>query len=90
MKQIELEVIDAVGLHARPAAGFVKIAKRFSADIKIRNLSRESEFVNAKSLAKVVKIAVSQHQKVIITAAGDDEGAAIEALEEYLSNTTKR
>jgi len=86
MKELEAEVIHAVGLHARPAARFVKIAKGFSAEIQIRNLTRNGEFVNAKSLARVVKIAVAQHHKVHITAVGEDEEKAIQALEEFLTS----
>ncbi len=89
MQKLEAEVIYPVGLHARPAARFVKVAKGFSSEIRVRNLTRDGEFVNAKSLARVVKIAVAQHQKVSITAEGEDEDAAIRALEEFLSNTAE-
>jgi phosphocarrier protein FPr len=86
MKELEAEVLHQVGLHARPAARFVKTAKGFECDIQIRNVTRESDPVNAKSLAKVVKIAAAQHHTVHITANGSDEDEAIEALRDFLTN----
>jgi phosphocarrier protein FPr len=89
MKELEAEVLHQVGLHARPAARFVKTAKGFESDIQIRNLTRESDPVNAKSLAKVVKIAAAQHHTVYITAEGSDEAEAIEALKDFLTNVSE-
>jgi len=86
MKELQAEVLHQVGLHARPAARFVKTAKGFDSDIQIRNVTRESDPVNAKSLAKVVKIAAAQNHTVHITADGPDEEAAIEALRDFLTN----
>ncbi len=86
MKELQAEVLHQVGLHARPAARFVKTAKGFDSDIQIRNVTRESDPVNAKSLAKVVKIAAAQNHTVHITADGLDEEAAIEALRDFLTN----
>lgn len=86
MKELQAEVLHQVGLHARPAARFVKTAKGFDSDIRIRNVTRESDPVNAKSLAKVVKIAAAQNHTVHITADGSDEEEAIEALRDFLTN----
>ena len=73
-------VRHAVGLHARPAAKFVKIAKGFDSVIFARNVTRKGEMVDAKSLVKVIKIAVAQHQEVEVSADGQDEQEAVEAL----------
>lgn len=89
MKELTAEVVHQVGLHARPAARFVKTAKGFESDIQIQNVSRDSAPVNAKSLAKVVKIAAAQHHSVHITADGPDEEAAIEALQDFLTNVSE-
>lgn len=89
MKELTAEVLHQVGLHARPAARFVKTAKGFESDIQIRNVSRDGTPVNAKSLAKVVKIAAAQHHSVYITAEGSDEEAAIEALRDFLTNVSE-
>lgn len=76
----EVLVTHKVGLHARPAALFVKTAASFKCQISIQNISKQSEPVNAKSILKLLTIGVSQNHLVKITADGADESAAIEAL----------
>ena len=86
MKQGAFPVKHGVGLHARPASKFVKLAKSFGASIQIRNVTRDGDIVDAKSLVKVIKIAAAQHQEVEITVEGEDEDAAFAALESFLSD----
>lgn len=76
----------AVGLHARPAARFVKLCKGFVSRIEVRNLSRQTEPVDAKSLVRVIKIAAAQGQEVEVVCEGADEGDAMEAIREFLTN----
>jgi phosphotransferase system HPr (HPr) family protein len=86
MKQATFTIKHGVGLHARPAAKFVKLVKEFSATVTIRNISRDGETVDAKSLVKVIKIAAAQHQEVEVTADGEDEDAAMAAITTYLTD----
>lgn len=86
MKQGTFTVKHGVGLHARPASKFVKLAKGFSSSISVRNVSRGGETVDAKSLVKVIKIAAAQHQEVELTVEGEDEAEAFGALESFLSD----
>ena len=85
MKEFDATIKHAVGLHARPAARFVKIAKGFESTIRITNNSRGSDEVDAKSLVKVIKIAAAQNHEVHIRAEGSDEEEAAKALEEFLT-----
>ncbi len=80
-------VLFAVGLHARPAGKFVKLAKSFDATIRIRNLTRDGEQVDAKSLVKVMKIACAQDHQVELTLDGPDEQKAADALGEFLASS---
>ena len=89
MKEFDATIKHAVGLHARPAARFVKIAKGFDSEIHITNTSRESDEVNAKSLVKVIKIAAAQNHEVHIRAEGSDEDEAAKALEEFLTKVSE-
>lgn len=74
-------IINAVGLHARPASDFIHKAKEFSSKIKIENLNcPEDGKVNAKSIVGVLSLAVPQGNEVEITATGDDEEEAVKAL----------
>jgi len=81
LKIAQFTVTDPVGLHARPAALFVKLSNEFRADIRIRNLSDPGEWVNAKSILSLLTAAVKQNDRIEIQAEGADEEAAVEKLE---------
>lgn len=68
------------GLHARPAAAFVQVASGFASRITIANASRASKTVNAKSIIGVMSAGVKKNDSIIITAEGEDEQAALNAL----------
>ncbi len=80
MKEVEITVTHAAGLHLRPASTFVQKAASYRADVKIRNVSKESAFQNAKSAMGVMMLKVSQGDTIAIRAAGDDEQDAIAGL----------
>ena len=73
-------VTNEVGLHARPAATFVKAAKEFESTITITNLTRGSDPADAKSLVQVFKAAVARGHDVKIIAHGSDEDRALASL----------
>jgi phosphocarrier protein len=76
----EAVVQHKVGLHARPAAIFVRAAAGFASRITIENLSKEMPPANAKSILSVLTTAVRMGDRVRLVAEGSDEQAAIEAL----------
>lgn len=75
-----ITVTHEVGLHARPAATFVKKAAEFQSAITIENLTRGGDPMNAKSVVSVFKAAVAQGHDVKIVANGADEQEALSAL----------
>jgi phosphotransferase system HPr (HPr) family protein len=80
MQVIEVLVANGSGLHARPAATFVKTAASFGSDIRVENLSRGSKPASAKSLLGVLGCGVEQGHRIRVSAEGEDEAAAIEAI----------
>lgn len=80
MIEATVTVTHEVGLHARPAATFVKAAKGFESDITVANVSRGGEQVDAKSLVKIFKAAVASGHEIRLTADGPDEQAAMDTL----------
>ncbi len=80
MKETTITVTHEVGLHARPAATFVKTAKGFEAAITIRNLTRGGDPADAKSLVQIFKAAVAKDHEIEITTDGPDEDEALSAL----------
>lgn len=77
----ELIIQNAVGLHARPAALFVKTAAGYKCKISVTNLSKHTQAVNAKSLLSILSIAVMQNDCIQLTCEGDGEQQALEALQ---------
>ena len=84
MKTSQIVVMDPVGLHARPAALFVKLANTFTADISICNQTASGQWLNAKSILSLLTCGVRQGDQIGIKAEGADEAGAIEALEELV------
>ena len=80
MQVLKITVKTTEGLHARPATLFCSLAGSFSSDIQIKNLNRDSEFVNAKSILKVLTLGVSKGHEIEVQAEGEDEESAIEAI----------
>ena len=79
----EVLVQNKLGIHARPAAMFVKIANRYESDIKVE---KDGEEVNGKSIMGVMLLAASMGSKLKITAVGPDAQQAIEALVNLVVN----
>lgn len=71
------------GLHARPAASFVKLARRFEAEI---TLEKNGERVNAKSIMGVMMLAVARGETVYLETSGRDARDALKGLESFLEN----
>jgi phosphotransferase system HPr (HPr) family protein len=82
MPERALVVTDEVGLHARPAALFVKEAGRFESDIRVRYHDRT---VNAKSILEVLKLGAEQGAELLVVAEGSDAVEALDALEAHLA-----
>ncbi len=75
--------MNELGLHARPAAMFVKLANRFESDIFV---SKGDEQVNGKSIMGVMMLAAGRGTKLRIIAIGQDAEAAIEEFEKLLKS----
>ncbi|MBX6362973.1 MAG: HPr family phosphocarrier protein [Gemmatimonadetes bacterium] len=72
-----LAIRNKYGLHARPAAEFVKLANRFRADVWIRKGDLE---VNGKSIMGVMMLAAECGSEITVRAAGEDAPRALEEL----------
>ena len=79
----ELEILNELGLHARPAAMFVKLANRFACEIFV---SKGDEEVNGKSIMGVMMLAAGKGTKLKITAVGEDGQAALIEFEKLLKS----
>ena len=83
---VRLEVRNPSGLHARPAALFVRTAGGYGAEISVRNLTRAGEPANAKSILAVLGLGVSRGHEIEISARGDDAARAVAGLRELVES----
>jgi phosphocarrier protein HPr len=70
------------GLHARPAAEFVKKANQFACDVWVRKDDLE---VNGKSIMGMMMLAAEHGSEIVIRAAGTDAEDAIDQLTELVT-----
>lgn len=84
-KNIEKDVVidNRHGLHARPAALFVKTANRFQAEIWIE---KEGERVNGKSIMGLMMLAASKGSVLRLIGEGEDAAELLKALEELVQS----
>ena len=74
-------VKNPTGLHARPATEFVTEAKKYKSRILIQNTkATPEEAVNAKSVVLLLTLGLGQGAEVAISAQGEDEQEAVDAL----------
>ena len=73
----EIPISNKLGLHARPAAMFVRTANRFGCDIQV---GKDQEWVNGKSIMGLMMLAAGFGSKISILAIGEDAEKALEEL----------
>ena len=73
----ELEIINALGLHARAAARFVQAATRFASSIRV---TRGERTVDGKSIMGMLLLAAARGSTVMIAAEGVDAESAVAEL----------
>jgi phosphocarrier protein len=81
LAQCEVEIVNRAGMHARPAAEFVKIAGRFTADIRVEKDGLE---VNGKSIMGVLMLAAERGSRLRLSAKGKDAEDALSALRDLV------
>lgn len=80
MKSFTYTIKDSLGIHARPAGQVVNLAKQYSSTITIDGGEKQA---NATRLMAVMALGIKCGQNVTVTAEGDDEEAAIAAMQEF-------
>ncbi|CAL4041964.1 Phosphocarrier protein HPr [Buchnera aphidicola (Tetraneura ulmi)] len=81
MLEKKIKIKSKHGMHLRPAAKFVKEAKKFNSYI---NVIFKGTSVNAKSLYKLQTLGIVKNSEIVLTAEGQDEKSAIKKLEQLI------
>ena len=77
----DIPIINRLGLHARPAAMFVRIASRYRSDVWV---AKEGEEVNGKSIMGLMTLAAGKGSKLRIRCEGPDADKVMEEIEELI------
>ncbi len=80
-----VKLVHALGMHARPAVKLSKLAKRFRSRIALR-VEGAPEWIDAKSVAKVMAMRAPCDSTIEFVAAGADARAAVGALTALIAN----
>ncbi|TDU69425.1 phosphocarrier protein [Prosthecobacter fusiformis] len=78
----DLTIRNKMGMHARPAAQFVKRASKYKCDIWVE---KDDEPVNGKSIMGLMMLAAGRGETIKLTTEGVDADAAMADLEELIS-----
>lgn len=81
MIQETLIIKNKVGLHARPASQFVKIAERYKSNVR---LCKDGIWVNGKSILGILTLAAEYGSEIILEVSGPDEQIAMDELKGIL------
>jgi phosphocarrier protein HPr len=73
----EVAIVNPLGLHARAAARFVRLASQFTATVRVARGARE---LDGKSILGLLLLGAARGSTIVIRTEGDDAEAAADAL----------
>ncbi len=77
-----LTVLNKLGIHARPAAQFVRVASRFQCDVTVE---KDGERVDGKSIMGLMMLAVGCGAQIVVSADGEGEAEVLAELEKLVT-----
>lgn len=80
-RSCQLVIVNRLGLHARPAAMFVKVSNQHKSEIWVE---KDGEEVNGKSIMGLMMLAAGNGSKLIVSADGPDADQALEAIRQLV------
>ena len=83
MLEKTVKVAMTEGTEERPVAVLVQIASQYESQI---HLVSDDKKINAKSIMGMMTLGLDAGEEITLSANGDDENAAMESIEQYLSN----
>ena len=83
MQQRDVEIVNKLGLHARPSAKLTQLASSFKSNVF---MTRNGRRVNAKSIMGVMMLAAAKGSTITLETDGEDEAEAIDALAGLISS----
>jgi phosphocarrier protein len=79
----ELTIVNRLGMHARPAAMFVRVASRYRCEVWVE---KEGEQINGKSIMGLMMLAAGQGSKLMVRCEGPDADRALQEIEQLIAS----
>lgn len=86
MEKVTVTVVNAVGLHARPASLLTKLIKDFDCDIDVYKNENDSKRYQPKSILSIMAMGAMKGDKLTFEVKGKDEKEAARAIEDFIRN----
>ena len=83
MKKIQVQIINKLGLHARPSSKLAELCGQYSSNIWIL---KDDKKISAKNMMDILMLAVPHKSKINILVQGDDEKEATDKIKELIVN----
>ena len=83
MQQRDVEIVNKLGLHARPSAKLTQLTSGFKSQVF---MTRNGRRINAKSIMGVMMLAAAKGSVITLETDGEDEVAAMDALAELIGS----
>ncbi|MDP1929496.1 MAG: HPr family phosphocarrier protein [Thiobacillus sp.] len=83
MQQRDVEIVNKLGLHARPSAKLTQLTSGFKSQVF---MTRNGRRINAKSIMGVMMLAAAKGSVITLETEGEDEVAAMDALAELIAS----
>ena len=80
----EITIINKLGLHARAAAKFVRVASLYKSDVRLGR--RTNTLIDGKSIMAVMMLAAGKGSSLYLETQGEDADDALEALVQLINN----
>ncbi len=77
----ELTILNKLGIHARPAAQFVRLTSKYKSEVTVE---KDDEFVDGKSIMGLMMLAVGCGSSIKVSVEGEDEAELMEAIEQLI------
>ncbi|MCL1987406.1 MAG: HPr family phosphocarrier protein [Firmicutes bacterium] len=84
MRTFDYTITDTIGMHARPAGEFVKLAKSLTCDVSI---SCGTNTADAKKLFAVMGLGISYQSNVTLAVTGANADEEVKILEDFFKST---
>ncbi|MFA5205408.1 MAG: HPr family phosphocarrier protein [Lentisphaeria bacterium] len=79
----DIQIVNRLGMHARPASLFVQTATRFKSEITVK---KDKQLIDGKSILGLLMLAAGNGSALTVSACGEDAAEALDAIEQLIAS----